>query len=340
MRTALITGVVGQDGAYLSRQLIADGYRVIGTRPNIRPPAGFVEAYLPEIDLRVVDLTDQAAMLRLLEEEYPMRSTTSLSISSVAASWSAPVEVAQVNGVAVVQLLEAVRPLQDSDGYQPRIVQASSAEMFGTPVVLPQDESHPIRPTNPYAVAKAFAHFSAINYRDAYGMFVSTVILFNHESPLRPASFVTRKITTAAVNIAAGRQDHLELGSLENRRDWGSAGDYARAIALVGRRAEPDDFVLATGDSHPLQEFVELAFDAAGIGDPSRYVTTNQAFVRPTDIPELRGDAGHARVALQWEPRTSFGELISTMVSVDRDRLATGREHAEEYLLPMPSARF
>jgi GDPmannose 4,6-dehydratase len=332
VRSALITGVVGQDGAYLARRLMAAGYRVIGTQPEVAPPPGFIEAYLPGVDLRVVDLADQAGMTLLLAQERPDEIYNLASISSVAASWRAPVHVAHVNGVAFLGLLESVRSLREADGYDPSILQASSAEIFGAPVVLPQDESHPIRPSNPYGVAKAFAHFSAINARTAHGMRVSTVILFNHESQLRPSSFVTRKITSAAVRIAAGLQDRLELGNLEIRRDWGAAVDYTRAMARVGRLSEAGDFVLATGESRGLQDFARAAFNAAGIADPDRFVTTNPAFVRPTDIPELRGDPSRARSTLDWEPRISFEDMVASMVHVDRLRLTTGVEHNGDYL--------
>ena len=222
--------------------------------------------------------------------------------------------------------------LRDSSGYDPRICQASSAEIFGTPQFLPQDETHPVRPTNPYAVAKAFAHFSAANYRDAYGMFVSTTILFNHESPLRPPSFVTRKITSAAVEIAAGRQEVLELGRLDIRRDWGSAEDYVRAMHATLRAEAPDDFCVATGVSHSLMEFVQFAFEAAGVADFEDRVRTNPDFVRPTDIPETRGDHEKARRMLGWQPSASLASVVSRMVEVDLSRRSAGIEHDPRYL--------
>ncbi len=227
--------------------------------------------------------------------------------------------------------------LRDSDGLRPPDLQASSAEIFGTPRYLPQGESHPIRPTNPYAVAKAFAHFTAASYREAYGMFVSTVILFNHESPLRPASFVTRKITSGAVRIAAGLQDTLELGRLDIRRDWGSAGDYTRAMHAALQHARPDDFVIASGESHELGDFVELAFRAAGIEDPWSHVVTNPAFVRPTDIPEMRGDISKAREILGWSPTLGLADIVNHMVTVDEARLSSGHEHSPRYMTEHPS---
>jgi GDPmannose 4,6-dehydratase len=333
VKTALITGVVGQDGAYLSRLLRAEGYRVVGTTPARLPsPPGFEEAYLREVQIRRVDLTDRAGMRGLLEVDRPDEIYNLASISSVAQSWGAPLDVAQINGVAFLGLLETVRELRDSAGYNPRICQASSAEIFGTPEVLPQDESHPVRPTNPYAVAKAFAHFCAANYRDAYGMFVSTTILFNHESPLRPPSFVTRKITSAAVEVAAGRRETLELGRLDIRRDWGSADDYVRAMHATLQAEVPDDFCIATGVSHSLMEFVQFAFEAAGVDHFEDRVRTNPDFVRPTDILETKGDPGRAGLVLEWHPSRQLKDVVAAMVEADQRRMLTGADHHEEYM--------
>lgn len=331
MKTALITGVVGQDGAYLAKLLAEGGYRVIGTAPPIELPAGFVPAYLPDVDLRIVDLADEQAMGRLLADERPDEIYNLASISSVAASWQQPIQVAQINGVAFLGLLEAVRSLR-ATGYDPRICQASSAEIFGTPRYLPTDERHPIAPDNPYAVAKAFAHFSAQSYRSAYGMFVSTVILFNHESPLRPRSFVTRKITSAVVEIAAGRRDLLELGRRDIRRDWGSAPDYVAAMHAVLAQDAPDDFCVGSGQSHELDEFVRLAFAAVGITDCAAYVRTNPRFVRPTDIPETRADRTKAQEILGWQPTSDLAQVVTRMVEVDQLRLQTGVEQDPSYM--------
>lgn len=329
MRTALLTGVVGQDGAYLARHLLARGYRVVGTTPPAyTAPAGFEQAYLGGCEIRAVDLADERGMRDLLEELRPEEIYNLASISSVAASWEAPLSVARINGVALLGLLESVRQMR---GYEPRICQASSAEIFGTPTIVPTPESHPVAPTNPYATAKAFAHFCAANYRAAYGMFVATVILFNHESPLRPPAFVTRKITAGAAAIAAGRADSLELGRLDVRRDWGAAADFTVAMHSALTHPEPRDYVIATGVSHELGEFVELAFAAAGIADPWRYVRSNPAFIRPTDIPETRGDITRARAELGWAPQTEFEPLVAAMVRVDQARL-DGPEHDPGYL--------
>jgi GDPmannose 4,6-dehydratase len=333
VKTALVTGVVGQDGAYLARLLLRQGYRVLGTTPeSVASPPGFEETYLDQVAIRRVDLTDRPGMRALLEADRPDEIYNMASISSVAQSWEAPLYVAQINGLAFLGLLETVRGLRDSLAYDPRICQASSAEIFGTPEFLPQDEKHPVRPANPYAVAKAFAHFSAANYRDAYGMFVSTTILFNHESPLRPPSFVTRKITSAAVEIAAGRREVLELGRLDVRRDWGSADDYVRAMHATLQAEEPDDFCVATGTSHSLMEFVQFAFEAAGVADFEDRVRTNPDYVRPTDITETKGAPDKARLVLGWHPSRTLKDVVAAMVEADQRRMLTGADHDVEYM--------
>jgi GDPmannose 4,6-dehydratase len=332
VRTALITGIAGQDGAYLARVLRGRGMSVIGTVPDVPLPAGFVEAYLPDVDVRVVDLTDATGMRDLLDSKRPEEIYNLASISSVGQSWDQPLPVAQINGVAFLGLLERIRGLREETGYDPRICQASSSEMFGPPSQLPQTPDDPIRPTNPYAVAKSFAHFSAINYRQAYGMFVATVILFNHESPLRPPSFVTRKITSAAAEIAAGRREFLDLGRLDIRRDWGAASDYVEAMSLALQHHTPDDFCVATGESHALEDFVQAAFSAAGLSEPGAYLRSDPDLLRPVDIPETRGDPTRAETVLGWRREVSFSELVATMVEVEERRLATGIEHDASYL--------
>ena len=271
-------------------------------------------------------------MRDLLEAERPDEIYNLASISSVAQSWGAPVDVAQINGVAFLGLLEIVRELRDAEGYDPRICQASSAEIFGTPQFLPQDEIAPDPPDQPLRGGQGFAHFSAANYRDAYGMFVSTTILFNHESPLRPPSFVTRKITSAAVEIAAGRREVLELGRLDIRRDWGSAEDYVRAMHATLQAEAPDDFCVATGVSHSLMEFVQFAFEAAGVDDSAHRVRINPDFVRPTDILETKGDPGRAGLVLEWLPSRQLHDVVAAMVEADQRRMRTGADHHEGYM--------
>ena len=235
-------------------------------------------------------------------------------------------EVAEVNGVGVLGLYEVVRGLR-GDGYEPRICQASSGEIFGNSSRPPHDENSPVSPDNPYALAKAFAHHAGISYRHAYGMFISNAILFNHESPLRPASFVTGKISAGVAQIATGRSSILELGRLNIKRDWGAASDYVTAMHLMLQADDPDDYIVATGQSHELGEFVGAAFHAAGIGDGARFVRSNPDFYRPTDIPETRGNPAKAELELGWQRRYSFERVVSEMVEADLKRIATGVAH-------------
>ena len=337
MTTAVIAGIAGQDGAYLARHLIAAGYRVVGALPDGPVDAGFVEAYLPGVVLQVADVTDRAAMRALLDRERPDEVYNLASISSVARSWAMPLRVTQINGLAVLGLLEDLRELRDRTGHEPRLCQASSAEIFGTPVRLPQRENDPLAPANPYAIAKALAHESVRSYRTAYGMHVSSMILFNHESPLRPATFVTRKITTAAVEIAAGLRDRLELGRLDIRRDWGFAGDYVRAMHLAVQATEPGDFVVATGQAWSLEEFVGMALTAAGVDRRDGLVRSVAAFVRPTDVPEMRGDPAHTESVLGWRSELPLPELVERMVLADRQRLTSGQEHHAGFLTEDPA---
>lgn len=332
MKSAVITGVAGQDGAYLAHHLRGLGYRVIGTVPDAPIPAGFVETYLKGVDVRTVDLTDRAGMRALLASERPDEIYNLASISSVAQSWSHPVEVTQVNGVAVLGLLEEIRQIRDETGYAPRLCQASSSEIFGIPQQLPQAEGSPIVPTSPYGSAKALAHHSVVNHRNAYGLHASTVILFNHESPLRPPTFVTRKVTAAVARLARGGTQPLELGRQDVLRDWGAASDYVRAMHLSLQPDNAGDYVVASGEAHSLGELVETAFEAAGMAYDPSLVLTNQAFIRPTDVPEMRGDPRRAELVLGWHRRIGFRACIRAMVQADLRRIDTGVEHDMEYL--------
>lgn len=332
MTTALITGVVGQDGAYLARSLHAKGYRVIGTTPPAFDPDGFVEAYLPGVEMRRVDLTDEAGMRGLVDAERPDEIYNLAAISSVAASWQVPMRVARVNGLAFQALLDSVRVIRDADGYDPRICLASSAEIFGAPASLPVTEAHPLQPANPYAVAKAFAHLAARTYREGYGLYVATAVLFNHESPLRPAAFVTRKITAAAVEIASGRREYLELGRLDIRRDWGSARDYVDAMHRALQAERPDEYCIATGRSHSVQELAEMALAAAGVEDSSGRIRIDPSLVRPADITEMVGDPTKARTILGWQSTESLQDVVRGMVFADRARDESHREHDPRYM--------
>lgn len=313
-RVALITGVAGQDGALLAALLVREGYRVVGMLQPGSEPSIDAAQLLHSVDLPRVDLRDQQGLSRLLQESRPDEVYNLGGISSVAASWQDPVNVTEVNGVAVLRLLELLRQ-QDRPV---RFLQASSAEMFGNPEVVPQDESTPLEPRNPYATAKTFAHHVTATYRQAYGLHASTVILYNHESALRDPSFVTRKITSTVAAIDAGQASELVLGDIDLRRDWGHARDYVQAMYLAVQHETPDDYVVATGASHSIREFLDVAFAQIGIDDWSGYVRTDPRFIRPTDAPQLSGDARKARRVLGWATGTDFEGLVAEMVEHDR----------------------
>lgn len=332
MKTALVTGVAGQDGVYLARYLVDRGYRVIGTVRSSAGARDMLSVYLPQIDIREVDIRDQRSLGALIGQERPDEIYNLASWSSVGRSWSDPEQVTAVNGLSVLGMLEQVKKLRDVDGYDPRICQASSSEMFGLVRELPQNEDSPHHPRSPYAVSKSFAHHTAVNYCESYDMFVSTAILFNHESPLRPDSFVTRKITKGAAAIAQGRQDQLRLGLLDVRRDWGAAVDYVAAMHAMLQQDEPGSFVVATGESHSLEDFLAEAFAAAGVADYRDRVVSDPALFRPADVPETMGDAAKARQILGWKPTRTFRELVQDMVEADMARVTTGIEHSPRYL--------
>lgn len=326
MRTALITGVAGQDGAYLSRLLTGQGTRVVGLKlpgpiePDLAP-------FLEGVELVDGDLTDTLSLRSMLETHRPDEIYNLAGISSVARSWDQPVLTAQVNAVAVVGLLELVRELSEP-GWTPRLLQPSSAEIFGQPAETPQRESTPLAPRSPYGLAKAFAHQAVQLAREAHGLHASTVILYNHESPLRPASFVTRKVTRAVAAISLGLQDELVLGDLGVSRDWGFAGDYVEAMVRAVRHPVPGDYVVATGVQHSLRDLIDTAFHRVGIDDWKRYVRSDPAFIRPAEISAMVGDASRARSELGWTPVTTFEDLVHLMVDADLEELrssATGR---------------
>lgn len=334
MTTALITGVAGQDGILLSRRLLSRGYRVIGTVTSAERSRVMLDTYAPEVEVVELDVRDRGGMRALLESERPDEIYNLAAWSSVGLSWGNPWRVTEVNGLAVLGLLDTVLDLRDRTGYDPRICQASSSEMFGLVRSLPQDEDSPHHPRSPYATAKSFAHHTAVNYRESYGLFVATAILFNHESPLRPRSFVTRKITAAVAAIALGQQETLTLGQTAIRRDWGSAFDVVEALQLTLGAAEPADYCIATGVSHSLMDFVDTAFAAVGIEDGRDRIISDPALLRPADVPETRGDPSRARNQLGWEPQVSFDDVVESMVRTDVQRLETGVEESPSYIEP------
>lgn len=330
MSTALITGITGQDGAFLARLLLEKGYRVVGAfrRASMVSTARLdALGVTGEVELVPFDLTDHGNMRRSIERCGPEEIYNLAAQSFVGVSFEQPVTTGEITGVGVVRLLEAIREAN------PRIkfYQASTSEMFGK-APAPQNEETPFYPRSPYAASKLYAHWSCVNYRESYGMHASSGILFNHESELRSAEFVTRKITQAAARIKHGLQNELKLGNLESKRDWGYAGEYVEAMWLMLQQPNPDDYVIATGETHSVRDFVEAAFEAVGL-DWEKYVVTDPAFLRPAEVDLLLGDPTKAKETLGWKPKVAFTELIGLMVEADMKRAAFeakyGRESAE-----------
>jgi GDPmannose 4,6-dehydratase len=313
---ALVTGATGQDGGYLVERLMAEGYSVHVVVSNQDEIASQQSILGDRGIAHVGDLRDRSSLAAAISACEPDEVYNLGGISSVAFSWENPELTIEVSGLGVVRLMESLREWARTSGRSPRIVQASSAEIFGSPAAAPQNESTPIQPVSPYGAAKALAHQMVGVYRTT-GLHASTAILYNHESPRRPSRFVTRKITEAAARISRGLQDSLALGAMDVRRDWGWAPDYVDAIVRIGRAAEPGDFVVATGESHSIADFVAAAFARVGILDWARYVHTDAAFVRPSDPGELVGDSSLLRSTLGWSPTASFNDVVDRMVDAD-----------------------
>jgi GDPmannose 4,6-dehydratase len=316
MPTALITGITGQDGGYLTERLLAEGWHVHGLVHRGDEHATSLAQRYPYVTTHVGDLAEPADVEGLLADVEPEEIYNLGGISSVAMAWQQPVLTARVNGVAVAGLLEAAWRLQERRGRPVRVLQASSAEIFGAPETSPQSEATPLRPVNPYGAAKAYAHTLLRVYRGR-GLHACGCILFNHESPRRPETFVTRKITAAAAAIAARRQDVLALGNLDVRRDWGWAPDYVDAMVRAIRHSEPDDYVIASGQAHSVREFVAVAFARVGLPHWERYVRLDPDFARPVEAAEQRGDATKAKRVLGWTPSMSFERIVTAMVDHD-----------------------
>jgi GDPmannose 4,6-dehydratase len=313
--TALITGITGQDGGYLAERLVAEGLDVHGvTRHGEQLPPHLL-ALGDAVVIHHAELTDAAWAAGLLLQVQPDEVYNLAGVSSVAQSWSEPVLTAQVNGVAVLALLEAANAARRR-GRDLRLVQASSAEIFAGAGVSPQDEDSRVAPLSPYGAAKALAHHGVQLYR-SQGLHATNAILYNHESPRRPSSFVTRKITATVAAIASGRAGELVLGNLDARRDWGWAPDYVDALVRMARADEPGDFVVATGTAHSVADFVAAAFRRVGIVNWEGLVRSDPAFVRPADAVELVGDAARARDLLGWSPSVAFEELVAAMVDAE-----------------------
>jgi GDPmannose 4,6-dehydratase len=313
---ALITGITGQDGGYLAEQLAVEGSVVHGTvRPGEAVP-GHLSALGDAVALHALELDDEPALRQVLQLVRPTAVFNLAGVSSVAVSWSDPVLTAEVNGVFVARLLHLLWEEQEHSGNAVRFVQASSAEIFAGATSAPQDEATPLSPRSPYGASKAFAHGLVQLFRER-GMHASNAVLYNHESPRRPASFVTRKITSTVAAIAQGRVERLVLGNLDARRDWGWAPEYVDALVRMARQDVADDYVVATGESHTVEEFVSAAFARVGVTEWQHLVSTDPAFVRPVDAVELRGRPSRAREKLGWEPRVAFADLVGRMVDHD-----------------------
>lgn len=319
MTTTFVTGITGQDGTYLVDRLLAEGADVHGlVRPGDEGVAALLSRH-PGVALHEGDLGDLDHLAGLVAEIAPDQIVNLAGISSVALSWQEPVLTARLSGFAVAALLESAYQVQEQTGRPVRFLQASSAEIFGEPAVEPQDETTPIRPVSPYGSAKAFAHHQCAVYR-ARGLHAATAILFNHESPLRPTTFVTRKITSAAAAIGRTGEGVIALGNLDARRDWGWAPDYVDAMLRALRHDVADDYVVATGRTHSVRDFAEAALRGAGVGDDwERFVTVDPRFVRPVDASVLVGDPGKAERELGWRRTVEFEELVARMVRHDLD---------------------
>ena len=320
-RKALITGVTGQDGSYLAELLLEKGYEVHAmVRRASTEKFERIEHLRDRITLHQGDLLDQRSLVDTMRASEPDEIYNLAAMSFVAVSWVQPTLTAEFTGVGVTRMLEAMR--ETCPGA--RFYQASSSEMFGKVLEVPQTETTPFYPRSPYGVAKAYGHFITVNYRESYDLHATSGILFNHESPRRGLEFVTRKITWHAAAIKHGLAKELRLGNLDAERDWGFAKDYVEAMWLMLQRDDPQDYVIATGEAHSVRECCEVAFGVAGLGDFEQYVTIDPAFHRPAEVDHLIGNPAKAERDLGWKPRTSFQELISLMTSADIDLLAAG----------------
>jgi GDPmannose 4,6-dehydratase len=320
VKRALITGITGQDGRHLAEFLAGKDYQVFGLiRGQNNPKALLVQEENPALELVGGDLQDLSSLIAAVEQVQPDEVYNLGAISFVQLSFKQPELTSDITGLGVLRMLDAIRVVGGAQNNPIRFYQASSSEMFGKVRETPQNESTPFHPRSPYGVAKVFGHHITVNFREAYGIHAVSGILFNHESPRRGLEFVTRKISNAAARIKLGLQKELALGNLDAKRDWGFAGEYVRAMWLMLQQPEPEDYVIATGVTHSVREFLELSFRAAEIEDWERYVRVDPRFFRPADVDELVGDASKARAKLGWKPEVSFEELVRMMVEHDLD---------------------
>jgi len=317
MPTALITGITGQDGSYLAELLLSKGYRVIGVaRRSSTVTNERIEHLLDDITVVQGDLHDQGSLLSLLEEYEPTEVYNLAAQSFVPTSWNQPALTGDITALGVTRILEAIRFVNP----RIRFYQASSSEMFGRVLEVPQREETPFYPRSPYGVAKVYGHWITVNYRESFGLFASSGILFNHESPRRGLEFVTRKISDGVARIKLGRAKELRLGNLEAQRDWGFAGDYVDAMWRMLQQDQPDSYVIGMGETHSVREFCEIAFGHVGL-DYKDFVIQDERFYRPAEVDLLISDPSKARVKLGWEPSVTFKELVTMMVDADIERV-------------------
>ncbi|MET0164713.1 MAG: GDP-mannose 4,6-dehydratase [Vicinamibacterales bacterium] len=317
-KRAIITGVTGQDGSYLTELLLEKGYEVTGIVRRLSASNMWrIDHLLDRITLRPADLLDQLSLVRVIQDVRPVEFYNLAAMSFVPASWDQPMLTGEFNAQGVTRVLEAIRQVDPTI----RLYQASSSEMYGRVREVPQTESTPFYPRSPYGVSKVFGHYITVNYRESYGIFAVSGILFNHESPRRGIEFVTRKVSDGVARIKLGLSDHLGLGNLDACRDWGFAGDYVRAMWHMLQQDKADDYVIATGVSHSVRELVESAFGYAGL-DWKKYVRVDPAFLRPAEVDHLVGDSSKARRVFGWEPQVDFKRLVGMMVDADIARLS------------------
>lgn len=317
-KSALITGITGQDGSYLAELLLEKGYKVYGLVRRISVPnMENIRHIAKDIELISGDLLDEGSIIRAVEKARPDEVYNLAAQSFVSASWDQPVLTGEFTALGVTRLLEAIRLINTKT----RFYQASSSEMFGKVQETPQTERTPFYPRSPYGVAKLYGHWIALNYRESFGLFTCSGILFNHESPRRGLEFVTRKITDAVARIKFGLQKELRLGNLDAKRDWGFAGDYVKAMWMMLQQDEPDDYVVATGETHSVREFVDIAFRHVGLNYED-YVVVDPQFFRPAEVDILLGNPRKAEEKLGWKPQVSFKELVQMMVEADLKRIA------------------
>ena len=318
MPTALITGITGQDGSYLAELLLSKGYRVVGVaRRSSTVTYERIEHLLDDITVVQGDLHDQGSLLAFLEEYQPTEVYNLAAQSFVPTSWNQPALTGEITALGVTRMLEAIRFVNPKI----RFYQASSSEMFGKVVEVPQCETTPFYPRSPYGVAKAYGHWITVNYRESFNLFAASGILFNHESPRRGLEFVTRKISDGVARIKHGRAKELRLGNLESQRDWGYAGDYVEAMWRMLQQDKPDSYVVGMGETHSVREFCEIAFSHVDL-DYNDYVVQDEKFYRPAEVDLLISDPTKARAVLGWEPSVTFTELVTMMVDADMERLS------------------